>query len=339
MPRIFLNALPWIAGSWLLVPVIAFAQPASTEPVLSLSKGSGQGYPNKPVRMILPFAAGGASDVVVRIVANKLPEFLNQQVVIDNRAGAGGLIGTELAAGAIADGYTLLATGTPHVIIPNLYKKLQFDVLKDFAPIMQIATQPYALTVHPSLGVHTVKELIALAQKQPGKINYASSGNGGAQHLFQAMFVSMAHINMVHVPYKGSGQVRADLLGGQIAVSCVGISSILNNHKAGQVRIIAVTSAKRSPELPDVPSIAETLPGYDAQLWVGLLAPRGTPAAAINRIHRDVTALLQQADVKAAYERAGSYVVATNPTAFGEYLKLEFAKWGKVVRDVKAQVN
>ena len=339
MPPIFLNALPWIAGSWLLVPVIAFAQPASTEPVLSLSKGSGQGYPNKPVRMILPFAAGGASDVVVRIVANKLPEFLNQQVVIDNRAGAGGLIGTELAAGAIADGYTLLATGTPHVIIPNLYKKLQFDVLKDFAPIMQIATQPYALTVHPSLGVHTVKELIALAQKQPGKINYASSGNGGAQHLFQAMFVSMAHINMVHVPYKGSGQVRADLLGGQIAVSCVGISSILNNHKAGQVRIIAVTSAKRSPELPDVPSIAETLPGYDAQLWVGLLAPRGTPAAAINRIHRDVTALLQQADVKAAYERAGSYVVATNPTAFGEYLKLEFAKWGKVVRDVKAQVN
>ena len=339
MPPIFLNALPWIAGSWLLVPVIAFAQAASTEPVLNLSKGSGQDYPNKPVRMILPFAAGGASDVVVRIVANKLPEFLNQQVVIDNRAGAGGLIGTELAAGAIADGYTLLATGTPHVIIPNLYKKLQFDVLKDFAPIMQIATQPYALTVHPSLGVHTVKELIALAQKQPGKINYASSGNGGAQHLFQAMFVSMAHINMVHVPYKGSGQVRADLLGGQIAVSCVGISSILNNHKAGQVRIIAVTSAKRSPELPDVPSIAETLPGYDAQLWVGLLAPRGTPAAAINRIHRDVTALLQQADVKAAYERAGSYVVATNPTAFGEYLKLEFAKWGKVVRDVKAQVN
>ncbi len=323
MQRSFLTAVPWLAGGLLLSAPVALAQP----------------YPNKPVRMILPFAAGGAADVVVRIVANRLPELLKQQVVIDNRAGAGGLIGTELAATAIADGYTLLATGTPHVIAPNLYKKVAFDAIKDFAPIMQIASQPYALTVHPSLGVHSIKELIALAQKQPGKINYASSGNGGAQHLFQAMFVSMAKIDMVHIPYKGSGQVRADLLGGQIAVSCVGISSIINNHKAGQVRIIAVTSAKRSPELPDVPSIAETLPGYDALLWVGLLAPRGTPEVAIKRIHRDVTTLLQQADVKSAYERAGSYVAATDPAAFGAYLKLEFAKWGKVVRDVNAQVN
>ncbi|MEQ1776693.1 MAG: tripartite tricarboxylate transporter substrate binding protein [Burkholderiales bacterium] len=323
MQHNFLASFSWITGAWLLTSTAAFAQP----------------YPNKPVRMIVPFAAGGASDIVVRIVANKLPELLHQQVVIDNRAGAGGLIGTELAAGAIADGYTLLATGTPHVIVPNLYKKVQFDAIKDFAPIMQIGTQPYALTVHPSLGVQSVKELIALAQKQPGKINYASSGNGGAQHLFQAMFVSMANINMVHVPYKGSSQVRADLLGGQIPISCVGISSIINNHKAGQVRIIGVTSAKRSPELPDVPSIGETVPGYDAQLWTGLLAPSGTPAAVISRIHRDVTTLLQQADVKTAYDRAGTYVVGTDPKAFGEYLKIEFAKWGKVVRDVKAQVN
>ena len=323
MQRIFSNALPWVAGGWLLASAASVAQP----------------YPNKPVRMILPFAAGGASDVVIRIVANRLPDLWHQQVVIDNRSGAGGLIGTEIAAHAIADGYTLLATATPHVIIPNLYKKVEFDPIKDFAPIMQIGTQPYALTVHPSLGVHTVKELIALAQKQPGKINYASSGNGGAQHLFQAMFVSMAHINMVHIPYKGSAQVRSDLLGGQIPISCLGIASIINNHKAGQVRIIAVTSAKRSPELPDIPSIAESVPGYDAQLWVGLMAPHGTPAAAINRIHRDVTTLLQLADVKVAYERAGTYVVATDPAAFGEYVKVEFAKWGKVVRDVNAQVN
>jgi tripartite-type tricarboxylate transporter receptor subunit TctC len=312
-----------IAGSCVFAAGAAFAQP----------------YPNKPVRMILPFGAGGAADVVVRIVASKLPEMFNQQVVIDNRTGAGGLIGTEIAVNAPADGYTLLATGTPHVIFPNLYKKVSYDTVNDFAPIMQIASQPYGLTVHPSLGVHSVKELIALAQKQPGKINYASSGNGGAQHLFQAMFVHMANINMVHVPYKGSGQVRADLLGGQIPISCLGISSVLNNHKAGQVRIIAVTSIKRSPELPDVPSISETVPGYDAQLWVGFLAPRGTPAAAINRIHRDVTTLLQQPDVRTNVEKAGSYVVATNPAAFGEYVKAEFAKWGKVVRDVKAQIN
>ena len=323
MQRIFIDSLLWIAGGWLVSAGVAFAQ----------------SYPNKAVRMIIPFGAGGATDVVIRIVANRLPEVLGQQVVIDNRTGAGGLIGTELAAGAVADGYTLLATGTPHVIVPNLYKKVPFDVLQDFAPIMQIGSQPYGLTVHPSLSVKSVKELIALAQKHPGKINYASSGNGGAQHLFQAMFVSMANINMVHIPYKGSGQVRADLLGGQVEISCLGISSIINNHKAGQLRIIAVTSAKRSPELPEIPSIAETVPGYDAQLWTGLLAPRGTPAEAIARIHRDVTALLKQADVKAAYDRAGTYVVPTDPAAFGEYVKTEFSKWGKVVRDVKLQIN
>lgn len=323
MQRIFLRSLLWIAGGWLIAAGAAYAQP----------------YPDKPVRMIIPFAAGGATDVVVRIVANRLPEVLGQQVVIDNRPGAGGLIGTEVAANANADGYTLLATGTPHVIVPNLYKKVPFDPLRDFAPIMQIGSQPYGLAVHPSLSVHSVKELIALARKQPGKINYASSGNGGAQHLFQAMFVSMANIDMVHIPYKGSGQVRADLLGGQVGVGCLGISSIINNHKAGQLRIIAVTSAKRSPELPDIPSIAETVPGYDAQLWTGLLAPRGTPAAAISRIHRDVTRLLQQADVKTAFDRVGTYVVATDPKAFSEYLKLEVAKWGKVVRDVKLHVD
>ncbi|MGH6630034.1 MAG: tripartite tricarboxylate transporter substrate-binding protein, partial [Burkholderiales bacterium] len=165
----------------------------------------GQDYPTKPIRMIIPFAAGGATDVVIRIVANKLPDLLGQQVVIDNRTGAGGLIGTDIVAKSAADGYTVLATGTPHVIVPNLYKTVPFDPLKDFAPIMQFATQPYGLTVHPSLGVSSLKELIALAQKQPGKINYASSGQGGAQHLFQAMLISMAKIDMVHIPYKGSG--------------------------------------------------------------------------------------------------------------------------------------
>jgi tripartite-type tricarboxylate transporter receptor subunit TctC len=298
-----------------------------------------QSYPTKPVRLIVPFSAGGATDVVVRIVANKLPEALGQQVVVDNRVGAGGMIGTEIAAKATPDGYTLLATGSPHVIFPHLYKKVPYDTLKDFAPIMQIGAQPYALTVHPSLPVKTVKELIELAKKSPGKINYASSGNGGAQHLFQAMFVSMAQIDMVHVPYKGSGPARADLLGGQVKIGCLGISSILPQHKAGQLRIIAVTSAKRSPEIPDIPSIAETLPGYDASLWTGILAPRGTPAAAISRIHADVSKLLQQPDIKTAFERVGTYVVATSPKEYGEYLKVDYAKWGKVVRDVNLQIN
>jgi len=306
---------------------------------LAAGMAFGQSYPTKPVRMIIPFGAGGATDVLIRIFATRLPEGLGQQVVIDNRTGAGGLIGTEIAATSNPDGYTLLATGTPHTIVPNLYKNAPFHPLNDFAPIMQIASQPYGLVVHPSLGVKSVKDLIALAKKEPGKHNYASSGQGGAMHLFQALFVNMAGIDIVHVPYKGSGPVRAELLGGQIKIGCLGLSSILPHYRAKQLDIIAVTTAKRSPELPDVPSIGETLPGYDASLWTGLLAPRGTPPAAIQRIHREVTKLLQTAEVRTAYQRAGTDIVATDPKAFAKFLDLENAKWGKTVRDLKLVVK
>src|SRR5688572_22213267 len=296
-------------------------------------------YPERPVRIIVPFGAGGANDVVVRIVATRLTEVLGQQVVVDNRTGAGGLIGTEIAAKAAPDGYTLLGTATPHVIFPHLHKKMPYDTLKDFAPIMQIGGQPYAITVHPSLGVASIKELIALARKQPGAINYASSGNGGAQHMFAALFAHMAKIDMVHVPYKDSGLLRADLLGGQVKLGCLGIASVINQHKAGQLRIIAVTSAKRSRELPDVAAIAETVPGYDASLWSGLLAPRGTPPAIIDRIYRDTAKLLQSKETQEAFERVGTYAVSMNPKAFGEYVEAEFAKWGNVARAIKLQIN
>jgi tripartite-type tricarboxylate transporter receptor subunit TctC len=289
--------------------------------------------------MIVPYSAGGATDIVARILGQKLPEFLGQQVVIDNRPGAGGLIGTDTAAKAAPDGYTLLTTSTPHVILPHLHKKIPFDALKDFAPIMQFGDQPYALTIHPSLGVTTVKELIVLAQRQPGKINYASSGNGGAQHMFAALFASMAKIDMVHIPYKGSGPARADLLGGQVKVGCLGIASVLANHKAGQVRILAVTSAKRSHEIPDIPSIAETIPGYNASLWQGLTVPRSTPRTVIERIQRDVLKAMESPEVKTAFERSGTYVVTTNPKAFGELLKIELDKWGKVVREINLTID
>ena len=317
-----------IAGIFCAAVILAVSLPAQS-----------QGYPNKPVRMIIPFGAGGSTDVLIRIVATKLPEGLGEQVVIDNRTGAGGLIGTEIAAKSNPDGYTLLGTGTPHTIVPNLYKNAPFHAVKDFAPIMQIASQPYGLAVHPSLGVKSVKELIALAKKEPGKHNYASSGQGGAMHLFQALFVNMAGIDVVHVPYKGSGPVRADLVGGQIKIGCLGLSSIMPHYRAKQLNIIAVTSAKRSPELPDVPSLAETLPGYDASLWSGLLAPRGTPAAAIERIHREVTKLLQTAEVRTAYQRLGTDVVATDPKAFAKFVQVENDKWGKIVRDLKLVVK
>jgi len=298
-----------------------------------------QGYPSRPVRLIVPYSAGGATDIVVRIVAQKMPEVLGQQVVIDNRAGAGGLIGTDTVAKSAPDGYTLLATSVPHVILPHLHKKIPFDALKDFAPIMQFGDQPYALTVHPSLGVNSVKELIALAQKEPGKINYASSGNGGAQHMFAALFVSMAKVNMVHIPYKGSGPARADLLGGQVKLGCLGIASVLPNHKAGQVRILAVTSAKRSREIPDVPSIGETIKGYDASLWQGLSAPRDTPRAVIERIQRDVGKVMQMPDVKVAYERSGTGIVITDARVFGNLLKTDYEKWGRVAKEIKLQVD
>lgn len=321
-----MNGKDWVAGV-LGAAVLTVAPVACAE------------YPAKPVRLIIPFAAGGATDTVIRIAATRLSDRLGQQVVIDNRTGAGGLIGTEIASQASPDGYTLLATSTPHVILPHLYRKVPFDALKDFEPIVQIGSQPYGLTVHPSLGVSSVKELIAMAREQPGKINYASSGNGGAQHLFTAMFVSMAKIDMVHIPYKGSGLARADLLGGQVKVGCLGISSIINQHKAGQLRIIGVTSAKRSSELPDVASIAETVPGYDASLWTGIVAPRGTPAVAKRRIEEEVTRLLQNQEVKTAFDRVGTEPVAVGSRDFGALLRDEYAKWGKVVREINLQIN
>ena len=300
---------------------------------------SAQGYPERPVRLIVPYSAGGATDIVARIVAQKLPEFLGQQVVIDNRPGAGGLIGTDTVAKAAPDGYTLLTASTPHVILPHLHKTIPFDALKDFAPIMQFGDAPYALTVHPSLGVSSVKELVALAQKQPGVINYASSGNGGAQHMFAALLVSMAKVNMVHIPYKGSGPARADLLGGQVKVGMLGIASVLPNHKAGQVRIIAVSSAKRAQEIPDIPSVAETIKGYDASLWQGLAAPRGTPRAVIERLQREVTRALESPDVRTAFDRSGTYVAATNPKALGELMRSDLEKWGRVAKEINLRVD
>ncbi|HEX2826935.1 MAG TPA: tripartite tricarboxylate transporter substrate binding protein [Burkholderiales bacterium] len=307
--------------------------------LLATGPALAQKYPDKPIRIIVPFGAGGANDIVVRIVATRMTDALGQQVVVDNRTGAGGLIGTDIAANATPDGYTLLGTATPHVIFPHLQKKMPYDTLKAFAPIMQIGGQPYAITIHPSLGVSSIKELIALAHQQPGKINYASSGNGGAQHMFAALFFHMAKMDMVHVPYKNSGLARADLLGGQVKIGCLGIASVLNQHRAGQLKIIGVTSAKRSRELPDVPSIAEFVPGYDASLWSGFLAPRGTPPAVIERIHRDVSKILQMKDVQDAYERAGTYVVSTDPKTFGDYIAKEYAKWGGVAKAINLKIN
>lgn len=308
--------------------------------VLWISGAAAQSYPTKPVRMIIPFSPGGATDVPGRILAQKLTELLGQQVVVDNRPGAGSIIGTEIVAQAQPDGYTLLMTATPYVISVNLHKKLPFDPVKDFVPVSQFGSGPNVLVVHPSLPAKSVQELIALARSQPGKIDYASSGNGSAQHLFGALFLSMANISMTHIPYKGSGPATADLLGGQVKVGFPGIAIAIPHHKAGRLRALGVTTAKRSPQMPDVPSLAEAgVPGYDATLWLGIAAPRGTPRAVVARLNKEIANALQLPDVREAFVRSGTDPVASTPEAFGAFVQAEVVKWGKVIRDIGLKVN
>ncbi len=299
-----------------------------------------QNYPVRPIRLIIPFSPGGATDVPGRILAQKLSEVLGQQVVVDNRPGAGSTIGTDVAAKSAPDGYTLLLTATPFVIGAGLYKNLPYDPLKDFAPVMQIGSAPNVLVMHPSLPARSVKELIALAKAQPGKIDFASSGNGSAQHLFGVLFMSLAKVDLTHIPYKGSAPATTDLISGQVSVGFPGIAIALPHTKAGRLRSLAVTSAQRSPQMPELPSIAEAgVTGYEATLWLGLAAPQGTPKTIIGTLNAEITKVLRLPELKGGFQAVGTDVVATTPEAFGALIRSEYAKWVRVVRESGAQVN
>ena len=299
-----------------------------------------QAYPSRVVRVVVPLGSGGTTDVPGRIVAQRLSEALGQQFIVENKAGAGGTIGADFVAKSKPDGYTLLLTATPHVITANLYKNLPYNALTDFAPVIRVASGPYVLTVHPSLGVGSVRELIALAKMQPGKIDYASSGNGSAQHLVGAMFAYMAGIQLTHVPYKGSSQAQQDLVAGMVKVGFPGTPIVIPHVKSGRLKALAVTTAQRSPHMLDVPTIAEAgVPGYEALVWVGLLAPAGTPPEIVARLNSEITKLLRAPDVQQLLASSGVDPTPTTPEEFGAYLKNEFDKWGKVVRDSGAQVN
>ena len=299
-----------------------------------------QNYPVRPVRMIVPFSPGGATDVPARILAQRLSEALGHQIVIDNRPGAGAVLGTDAVAKAPPDGYTLLLTATTHVISASLYKKLPYDAIRDFAPVMLIGSGPNVLAVHPSLPAKNVRELIALAKARPGKIDYASSGNGSAQHLFGALFMSLADIRMMHIPYKGSAPATTDLIAGQVSVGFPGIALVLPHTTAGRLRALAVTSAERSKAMPDVPSIAEAgVPGYAATLWLGLLAPKGTPPEIVQKLYDEIAKVLRQPEVESAYLATGTDVTISNPEQFGRFVKAEYDKWAKVIKAVDAQVN
>ena len=319
----------WTRGVLLAFAVIVVALPVHA-----------QNYPVRPVRMIVPFSPGGATDVPARILAQRLSEAFGHQIVIDNRPGAGGVLGADAVAKAPPDGYTLLLTATTHVISASLYKKLPYDAIRDFAPVMLIGSGPNVLTVHPSLPAKNVRELIALAKARPGKIDYASSGNGSSQHLFGALFMSLADIRMMHIPYKGSAPATTDLIAGQVSVGFPGIALVLPHTKAGRLRALAVTSAERSKAMPDVPSIAEAgVPGYAATLWLGLLAPRGTPPQIVQKLFDEIAKLLRQPEVESAYLATGTDVTISNPEQFGLFVKAEYDKWAKVIKAVDAQVN
>ena len=299
-----------------------------------------QQWPARPVRIVVPLGAGGFADVPARLLAPAIGKELGGTFFVENKPGAGSTIGADMVAKSEPDGTNFLFSATPHVISAHLYKKLPYDALKDFAPVALIASGPYALAVHPDLPAKSVKELVALAKAQPGKIDYASSGNGSAQHLVGAMFATMAGVELSHVPYKGSSQAMQDVLGGRVKVTFAGIPNVLNHVRNGRLRALGVTGAKRWPDMPEVPTIAEArVPGYEASLWLCMLAPAATPEAIVNRMSDAIGKALHDQDTVQKLRIAGIAPTYMGPKEFGPFLRAEYEKWGKVVRDTGATVN
>ena len=296
-------------------------------------------YPTRPIRLVVPFPPGGAVDILSRTTAPKLGETLGQQVVVDNRPGAGGNIAADIVAKAQPDGYTLLMGYVGHPINATLYSKLSYDVVKDFAPVTLTASTTLILVSHPSFAAKSIRELIALAKSKPGQINFASPGSGTPQHLGGELFKRMAGVDMVHVPYKGAGPILADLLGGQILLGYISLPAALPHLKTGKLRPLGVTSSKRSAIAPDVPAIAESLPGYEVDNWYGLFAPAGTPKGVVSKLNRDVTKVLQVPEVKERLDNQGIEPLSSTPEQFAAYIKSETVKWAKVIKDSGARVD
>jgi tripartite-type tricarboxylate transporter receptor subunit TctC len=301
--------------------------------MLGAQSAVAQSYPSRPIRLIAPSSPGSGVDIVARIVGQKLSENLKQQVVIDNRAGAGANLGAEIAAKAAPDGYTLFM-GTPaHAINTSLYRRLNYDIVKDFAPISLVTSGQYVLVVHPSLPARNVKELIALARARPGQLNYASAGNGNATHLAAELFKSLTKLNAVHVPYKGTGPALTDLIGGQVQFMFANLTAGLPHIKSGKLHALAVTGAARSPAAPDIPTMIESgVPGYTVTSWYGVLAPAGTSQEIINRLNSEIARVMRSPDMKDRLAGEGAEPVSSTPAEFAAFIKTEIAKWGKVIR-------
>ena len=311
----------------LLASTTAIAQPAA--------------YPTKPIRIVVAYTPAGATDILARTIGQKLTEAWGQAVIIDNRPGANGNIGTEYAAKATPDGYTLLmVTAGTHGINPGLYRKLGFDAVKDFAPVSLVAMVPNVFVVNNGVPSKDLKEFIAYAKANQGKLNYGSPGNGSTAHLSMELFKSMTGIQMVHVPYKGSAGVLADLIGGQIVVTMDNMPPYVPQVKAGKIRALAVSPARRSPALPDVPTVAEAgVPGYDSGAWFGLVAPANTPKDLVDKLSRETARILKLPDVSARLADLGAEAVGSTPEQFSAHIKAEIAKWAKVIRDANVELQ
>ena len=311
-----------IACAVLIAPLCALAQ---------------SNYPNRPIRLIIPFPPAGAVDLLSRTIGPKLGESLGQQIVMDNRSGAAGNIAAEIAAKAQPDGYTLLMGYVGHPINMTLYSKPGYDVQRDFAPVTLTASSTLILVAHPSLPVKSVKDLIALARSKP--VNFASPGSGTPQHLGGELLKRMAGVEMTHVPYKGAGPILADLLGGQILLGYLSLPAALPHLKTGKLTPLGVTSAKRSAVAADVPTIAESLPGYEVENWYGVFAPARTPKDVVARLNRDVTKVLQMPDIQEKLRAQGLEPLTSTPEQFAAYVKSETVKWARVVKESGAKVD
>jgi tripartite-type tricarboxylate transporter receptor subunit TctC len=308
---------------------------------MSCTRADAEDYPSQPIRLIVPFAPGGGSDVLARIVGKYLGMRLGQSVVIENHAGAGGTIGSAIVAKATPNGYTiLLGSSAPQGIAPSIYKNISYDAVKDFAPITLISSTPNLVVCSPKLPVHSIPELIALAKAKPGSVTYSSAGTGTSSHLSVELFKLMAGVDMLHVPYNGAGPAALAVVKGEVSCAFLDPSAVLPMAREGQVRAIAITGAKRSPAMADIPTIAESgVPGYEALAWSGLLAPAATPPATIQKLNAEAVAVLRQPDVAEQISRLGQDISANTPDEFRDFIRTEIAKWAKVVKFAKVQVQ
>jgi tripartite-type tricarboxylate transporter receptor subunit TctC len=298
------------------------------------AKGTAQAYPTKPIRLIVAFPPAGSTDIIARLVGQKLSERLGQQVIIDNRGGAGGTIGTDLAARANPDGYTLtMGTTSTHVIAPAIFPNVKYDPVKDFSPITLVASTPYLLVVHPGVKAKTLKEFIALVKSQPGKLNYASAGAGTTTQIAMEMLKLSAGIDIVHVPYNGNGPAGTATMGGQVQALFGSMPAVLPQAKAGKLHPLAVGTSKRSPALPDVPTVAESgFPGFEVSLWLGFFAPTGTPVPVVKRLYTELVSIAKSPEMKEPLERNGADPMTTTPAELTKLMTVELDKYKKVIK-------